>query len=69
MNYAERARTIFNQEITELQQVALQIGKEFDEAVAMIYACRGKTVVMGIGKTGTIGHKIASSKPCTGIWA
>jgi arabinose-5-phosphate isomerase len=69
MNYAERARTIFNQEITELQQVALQIGKEFDEAVAMIYACRGKTVVMGIGKTGTIGHKIASSMASTGTTA
>ncbi|MDD3194753.1 MAG: KpsF/GutQ family sugar-phosphate isomerase [Paludibacter sp.] len=69
MNYAERARTIFNQEITELQQVALQIGKEFDEAVAMIYDCRGKTVVMGIGKTGTIGHKIASSMASTGTTA
>lgn len=69
MNYAERARTIFNQEITELQQVALQIGKEFDEAVAMIYACRGKTVVLGIGKTGTIGHKIASSMASTGTTA
>ena len=69
MNYAERARTIFNQEITELQQVALKIGREFDEAVAMIYACRGKTVVMGIGKTGTIGHKIASSMASTGTTA
>lgn len=69
MNYAEKARTIFNQEITELQQVALQIGKEFDEAVAMIYACHGKTVVMGIGKTGTIGHKIASSMASTGTTA
>ena len=32
----------------------------------MIFACRGKLVVMGIGKTGIIGHKIASSLASTG---
>ena len=34
--------------------------------VEMIYACKGKLVIMGIGKTGIIGHKIASSLASTG---
>ncbi len=42
------------------------IGDEFDHAVEMIYACKGKVVVMGIGKTGIMGHKIASSLASTG---
>ena len=42
------------------------IGAEFDRAIDMIYACQGKVVVMGIGKTGIMGHKIASSLASTG---
>ena len=66
MNFTERSKVIFQQEITELQKVADNIGEEMNHAVEMIDACTGKLVVMGIGKTGTIGHKIASSLASTG---
>ena len=66
MSYSERARAIFAEEITELEKLGLSIDERFDEAVEMIFACRGKLVVMGIGKTGIIGHKIASSLASTG---
>ena len=66
MTYSERAKAIFAEEITELEKLGLSIDERFDEAVEMIFACRGKLVVMGIGKTGIIGHKIASSLAATG---
>ena len=66
MSYSDRARAIFAEEITELEKLGLSIDERFDEAVEMIFACRGKLVVMGIGKTGIIGHKIASSLASTG---
>lgn len=69
MTYFERAKEIFAEEITELEKLGLSIDERFDEAVEMIYACRGKLVVMGIGKTGIIGHKIASSLASTGTSA
>ena len=69
MTYSERAKEIFAEEITELEKLGLSIDERFDEAVEMIYACHGKLVVMGIGKTGIIGHKIASSLASTGTSA
>ena len=60
MTYSEKAKAIFAEEITELEKLGLSIDERFDEAVEMIFACRGKLVVMGIGKTGIIGHKIDS---------
>ena len=61
-----RARGIFQQEIDELTQVAAHIDEHFSSVVDMLYACKGKVVVMGIGKTGLIGRKIASSFASTG---
>ena len=66
MSYSERAKEIFAEEITELEKLGLSIDERFDEAVELIDACHGKLVVMGIGKTGIIGHKIASSLASTG---
>ena len=66
MNFAERSKAIFEQEIAELKKVADTIGEEMNLAIEIIYACPGKLVVMGVGKTGTIGHKISSSLASTG---
>ena len=66
MSYSERARQIFRDEVAELEKLGASIDSRFDEAVEMIYSCSGKLVVMGIGKTGLVGHKIASSMASTG---
>lgn len=66
MDFIQRSKEIFNLEIAELQKLSEKIGPEINEAVEMIYACKGKLVIMGIGKTGIIGHKIASSLASTG---
>ena len=66
INAEKRAKEIFAQQIGELQKVSDRIGPEMNQVVEMIYACRGKLVIMGVGKTGIIGHKIASSLASTG---
>ena len=66
MNFIERSKEIFQQEIGELQKLADKIGPEINEAVEIIYASKGKLVIMGVGKTGIIGHKISSSLASTG---
>lgn len=64
--YLERAKQIFSTEISELEKLRDQIDESFDKVVELIFNCRGKVVLMGIGKTGIIGHKIASSFASTG---
>lgn len=66
MDCKERSRQIFALEIEELKKVAEHIGEEMNEAVELIYQCKGKLVILGIGKTGIVGHKIAASLASTG---
>ncbi len=69
MIYSERAKAIFNEEIQEFEHLRDTIDERFDRVVDIIYACKGKLVVMGIGKTGIIGHKMAASMASTGTSA
>ena len=62
----DRAKQIFREEIHELTRLADTIDERFANVVDMLYTCKGKVVVMGIGKTGIIGRKIASSLASTG---
>ena len=66
MTYSQRAKQIFEAEIEELHKLGTTIDSSFDKAIDLIQKCQGKLVVMGIGKTGIIGHKIASSLASTG---
>ncbi|MGL4858904.1 MAG: arabinose-5-phosphate isomerase KdsD [Enterobacteriaceae bacterium] len=42
------------------------INEDFDRACRLIFPCQGKVVVMGMGKSGHIGHKIAATFASTG---
>ena len=64
--YAERAKQIFAQEIQELEKLQNSIDANFDRVVDVLYHCQGKVVMMGIGKTGIIAHKMAASFASTG---
>lgn len=66
MNITQRAKEIFQQEISELQKLEKKIGQEIEQVVETIYQCKGKVVILGIGKTGIIGRKISSSLASTG---
>lgn len=69
MTYSQRAKQIISEEIQEFEHLRETIDEHFDTVVEWMYSCRGKVVVMGIGKTGIIGHKIASSLASTGTSA
>lgn len=66
MTYSQRAKEVFESEIAELTKLSLSISPVFDEVINLIYNCKGRLVVSGIGKTGIIGRKIASSLASTG---
>ena len=60
------ARKTFEIEAAAVLELATRIGDEFVEAVGLMMACSGRVVVMGIGKSGHIGHKIAATLASTG---
>lgn len=64
--YAKRAREIFDEEIRELEKLKNSIDATFNDVVNALYHCKGKVVMMGIGKTGIIAHKMAASFASTG---
>ena len=64
--YAKRAKEIFDEEIRELEKLKNSIDATFNDVVNALYHCNGKVVMMGIGKTGIIAHKMAASFASTG---
>src|SRR5437764_12641162 len=69
MDYLEKARRVLDLEIRELQRLRERLGDDFSRAVALIkdaVDARGKVVVLGVGKSGHIGSKIASTLTSTG---
>lgn len=49
-----------------LEQLDQYINDDFTRACEMIYLCQGKVVVMGMGKSGHIGKKMAATFASTG---
>lgn len=43
-----------------------KIGEDFEKAVDLIFNCKGKCIVTGVGKSGHIGRKIAATLASTG---
>src|ERR1700726_2254419 len=69
MDYLEKARRVLDVEVTELQRLRNRLDDNFSRAVELIKAAldaRGKIVVLGVGKSGHIGRKIASTLTSTG---
>ena len=57
---------VFRIEIEALESVASNITAEFESAVRVLAACKGKVVLTGIGKSGLIANKIAATLTSTG---
>lgn len=72
MNHLARAREVFDIEIAALKAVRVQLDSAFQEAVALAMTAvqsKGKVVVVGIGKSGNVGQKIAATLTSTGTTA
>ena len=60
------ARETFDIEAAAVLGLKARVGDSFAQAVKAILAVRGRVVVMGIGKSGHIGRKIAATLASTG---
>ena len=69
MSHLKRAREVFDVELAAVKAVRGRLNTKFDKAVALItyaLANRNKLVVVGVGKSGNIGRKIAATFTSTG---
>ena len=72
MNHLARAREVIDIEIAALKAVRTGLDERFSAAVeriVQVLAARGKIVVVGIGKSGNIGQKLAATLTSTGSTA
>jgi sugar isomerase, kpsF/gutQ family len=64
--YLDWASVAMTTESAAINEVAASLGKDFVAAVEAILRCSGRIIVMGMGKSGHIGHKIAATFASTG---
>jgi arabinose-5-phosphate isomerase len=62
----ELARKVLSIEAEAVFALVVRLDQRFLDAVNLILACRGRVVVSGIGKSGHIARKIASTMASTG---
>jgi arabinose-5-phosphate isomerase len=72
MDAIEKARRVIRIETDSLQRLADRLDERFAKAIDILKGTldqRGKIVVVGVGKSGNIGHKIAATLNSTGATA
>jgi arabinose-5-phosphate isomerase len=62
----EEAKRVLRVEAQSILDLAERIDENFSRAVDLLYRCKGKVVLMGMGKSGLVGRKIASTFASTG---
>lgn len=65
-SFSDSARRVLDIEQQAIANLQKYINGDFNQACAMMLACKGKIVVSGMGKSGHIGNKIASTLASTG---
>ena len=60
------ARQVMQTEADAIGALSRRIGDAFVAAVELLFHCKGRVVVCGIGKSGHIGHKLAATLASTG---
>ena len=66
MDYINEGKAILNQEAEGLLEVTDKLDENFAKAVTLLHKCKGKVIITGIGKSGIVGRKIASTLASTG---
>jgi len=62
----EHGRRVLEIEARAISDLIGRLDQRFSDAVDVLYACAGKVVVSGMGKSGLIGQKIAATLASTG---
>ena len=66
MNVLEEIYRVFDCEIEALLRVRASLNETYVQAVRMLFECRGKVIVTGVGKSGVIAQKVAATMASTG---
>jgi arabinose-5-phosphate isomerase len=66
MNILSEINRVMELEGRTVARLRDSIGPAYEDAVRLIYACPGKVILTGIGKSGIIAQKIASTMVSTG---
>lgn len=62
----ETARRVLKIEAQAIEDVLARLNASFEKAVEILFACKGRVVVSGMGKSGLIGRKISATLSSTG---
>ena len=62
----ETAQRTIRMEIEAVEQLSTRIDEHFVKACELILQCKGRVVVVGMGKSGHVGNKIAATLASTG---
>ena len=62
----DTARRVLKIEAQAIQDVFARLDDSFEKAVDILFACKGRVVVTGMGKSGLIGRKISATLSSTG---
>ena len=62
----ELGKEVFDIEANAILALKDRLGENFEKAIDIIYNCKGRTIITGMGKSGLIGKKIAATLSSTG---
>jgi arabinose-5-phosphate isomerase len=65
----KEAKEVLRIEAESILRLIDRVGDSFSQAVELIYRCKGRVIVAGIGKSGLIGRKIVATLTSTGTQA
>ncbi|HXY23523.1 MAG TPA: KpsF/GutQ family sugar-phosphate isomerase [Candidatus Acidoferrum sp.] len=62
----ETARRVLKIEAQAIEEVLARLNATFERAVDLLFACKGRVAVTGMGKSGIVGRKISATLSSTG---
>ncbi len=62
----ELAKEVLTIEANSILRLINNIGDNFEQAIDILYNCKGRVIITGMGKSGLIGKKIAATMSSTG---
>lgn len=63
---SDLAKEVLDIEAHSILKLKESIGENFEKAIDILYSCKGRVIVTGMGKSGLIGKKIAATLSSTG---
>lgn len=65
-NIIKVAKRVLETEAEAIYSLIRKLNSNFEKAVDLVFSCRGRVVVSGMGKSGLVGKKIAATLASTG---